>query len=130
MTTDNVSVTTANPRWDNGNPTTNINNAVASFVAGTTINAAHFNYVINAINQMSGHVHTWTDKYQQATYGNNGDRANYDQTSVTNGPIGGPGGGTNPSAGDVIRASHHNGAKDALDVYRAHAHVTNDKTAA
>jgi hypothetical protein len=127
MGTAQRNVTTNAPAWPSGDPTTNINNAVASFVAGGTIRASHFNYIVDAVNQMNGHNHTWTDYYQQATYGNNGDRNNYQQTSTSNGPDGAVGLSA-LSAGTVISASHHNAGRTAVSALASHTHTENDRT--
>lgn len=115
------------PAWPSGDPTTNINNAIASFVAGATIRASHFNYIVDSVNQMNGHNHTWTDYYQQATFGNNGDRNNYSQTSTSNGPDG-VSGLTARTAGAVIYASDHNAGRTSVAALASHTHTENDRT--
>ena len=128
MGTAQRTVTTAAPAWPSGDPTYTANSAAASFVAGRLISHTHFNYLINAISQMNGHNHTWTDYYQQATYGNNGDRNNYSQTSTSNGP-------NNPAyviglhaAGDTILATDHNDCRTSVAALASHTHYENDRT--
>jgi hypothetical protein len=127
MGTAQRNVTTAAPSWPSGDPTTNVSNAVASFVAGGTIRASHFNYIIDSVNQMNGHNHTWTDYYQRATYGNNGDRANYEQTSTSNGPNG-VSGLTGRTVGQIIYASAHNDCLTSVTALASHTHTENDRT--
>ena len=127
MGTASTTVTSGGPNWPGGDPTGNANAAASVFYAGNTIRADHFNYVINAVNQMNSHTHNWTDNYQLATFGNNGDRNNYSQTSTSNGPNGVANVG-GVSAGTVIQASHHNSARDSVGYLTAHSHYENDRT--
>jgi hypothetical protein len=97
--------------------------------AGNTIFANDLNRIATLINNMNGHVHTYDDAYQLATFGGIfGDRNNYyiDKNTnsidaVTNAP-------TNTASNTTITASRHNELRDALNQLRVHFHGIDDRT--
>ena len=50
-----------------------------AITAGNSIFANDLNRIGTLINNMNGHYHNYDDAKQLATFGNNGDRANYDK---------------------------------------------------
>lgn len=98
--------------------------------AGDVVYAADIQTLIGWINSWDNHTHTYTDMYQTATFGNNGDRETYTETKVT----------TKhdedsldvqssfTSTGDLIRASKHNLMRDAVNRLRSHKHTITDRT--
>jgi hypothetical protein len=116
----------------NGNTTTiaNLRTAIAS---GNTVTAAAINDLIGMINAWDNHTHTYTDYYQQATFGNNGDRTNYQESKTTD-KHDEEGGGLlsfnifTVNAGDTITATKHNEMKNVANKLRSHYHVINDRT--
>jgi hypothetical protein len=112
----------------NGNTTT-ISNLRTAIASGKTVTASAINELISMIGSWDNHTHTYTDRYQQATFGNNGDRTTYEEnkTSAQHDQA-----GTNPSAvaaGDLITAAKHNQMKDVVNKLRSHKHSINDRTA-
>lgn len=104
-----------------------INYLKSVMVAGAKINTSDINSLISLWNSFNGHVHSTSDAYQLATYGNNGDRNNYYQTTVTYGPnlngdIGGIGNTT------VISAAKINELVNAVSNGALHSHAWPDRT--
>jgi hypothetical protein len=96
--------------------------------SGSTIFANDLNRIGTLINNMNGHYHTYTDDYQLATYGNNGDRTNYSESKNTGGPDAITDAPTNTAADTSITASRHNELKDAINQLRYHNHSIDDRT--
>jgi predicted choloylglycine hydrolase len=111
----------------NGNTTT-ISNLRDAFASGNVVQAANVFDLIAMINSWNGHTHNYTDAYQLATYGDNGDRNNYIESKNT---------GTHDEAnsvayvadGDLITAAGVNDAVNTVNKLRSHYHVINDRTA-
>jgi diphthamide biosynthesis methyltransferase len=107
---------------------TAITNLRAKIEAGDVVYAADINTLIGWMNSWDNHTHTYTDYYQQATFGNNGDRNNYEESKTTakhdqdSSDIG------TVTAGNLITAAKHNEMKDVANRLRAHYHVINDRT--
>lgn len=99
--------------------------AVAS---GNTIYANDLNRIGTMINDMNGHYHTYTDQYQAATFGNNGDRATYTESKNTGGPDSITSSPTDTAANTTITASRHNELKDSINAVRQHYHEIDDRT--
>jgi hypothetical protein len=111
----------------NGNTTT-ISNLRTSIAAGNTVTASAINDLIGMINSWDNHTHTYTDYYQQATFGNNGDRNNYQESKTTNKHDEDSSDVATVSVGDTITAAKHNEMKNVANKLRAHYHVINDRT--
>ena len=100
-----------------------------SIKAGNVVTAANINSVISMINKWDNHTHTYTDRYQQATFGNNGDRnlyqeskttAKHDQASTDVPAV---------AVGDTITASKHNAMTGQVNnLQNGHRHIINDRT--
>lgn len=110
------------------NRTTIISDLRAAIQAGNTVDAADVNKLITFINDWDNHTHSYTDRYQQATFGNNGDRTLYqrDITSAKHDQD-----NTNVAAvavGDVITAAKHNEMRGVCNDLRSHNHQVNDRT--
>lgn len=95
---------------------------------GNTIFAADLNRIGTLINNMNGHYHTYTDAYQLATYGNNGDRTNYTESKNTNSIDSVTTAPTNTAANTTITASRHNELRVAINNLRSHLHGIDDRT--
>ena len=96
--------------------------------AGTTIFANDLNRIATLINNMNGHVHTYDDAYQLATFGNTGDRNNYFVDKNTNNIDAVTSAPTNTASDTTITASRHNELRDALNQLRVHFHGIDDRT--
>jgi hypothetical protein len=77
---------------------------------------------------MNGHVHTYDDAWQLATFGNNGDRNNYFEDKNTNSIDATTNAPTNTASDTTITASRHNELRDALNQLRVHFHGVDDRT--
>ncbi len=77
---------------------------------------------------MIGHYHTYTDRYQEATFGNNGDRNLYEESKSTAAPSGVTGSIGSIGAGDVVLASKHNELSTNSRVLQGHLHSIDDRT--
>jgi hypothetical protein len=97
--------------------------------AGNTIFANDINRIATLINNMNGHVHTYDDAFQLATFGNNGDRNNYIENKNTNNIDAVTNAPTNTASDTTITASRHNELRDALNQLRVHFHGIDDRTA-
>jgi hypothetical protein len=96
--------------------------------SGNVVRADKTNDLINMMNSWDNHTHTYTDYYQLATYGNNGDRSDYTEnktTSVHNENSSDVG---NVSVGETITAEKHNQMKTVVNKLRAHYHDIDDRT--
>lgn len=111
-----------NYNWNSGFPSQTV-----SINAGQIIRASDLNAIATQLNQMINHTHNFTDKYQQATYGNNGDRNNYSQTSTSNGPDGVGTLNSTVGAGQVIDHSHANTLINYISPIAYHRHYENDR---
>lgn len=109
--------------YPSNSPIAGLRDQIAS---GQLIDAADINSLITLINAWVGHTHTYDDAYQLATFGNNGDRADYyeDKTTQNSGVSTMNG----VSAGDLIAATKHNEMKDRCNSLRGHDHTINDRT--
>jgi hypothetical protein len=77
---------------------------------------------------MNGHVHTYDDAYQLATFGNTGDRNNYYEDKNTNSidqVVSAP---TNTASNTTITASRHNELRTAINILAYHYHGIDDRT--
>ena len=96
--------------------------------AGNTIFANDLNRIATLINNMNGHVHTYDDAYQLATFGNTGDRNNYYEDKNTNSidqVVSAP---TNTASNTTITASRHNELRTAINILAYHYHGIDDRT--
>lgn len=111
----------------NGNSTTiaNLRTAIAS---GNVVTAADINSLKDMINSWDNHTHTYTDMYQTATFGNNGDRNTYTEAKTTGKHDEDNTNVAAVSAGDTITASHHNTMAGVCNDLRSHNHNINDRT--
>ena len=96
--------------------------------AGNTIFANDINRIATLINNMNGHVHTYDDAFQLATFGNTGDRNNYIENKNTNNIDAITNAPTNTASDTTITASRHNELRDALNQLRVHFHGIDDRT--
>ena len=121
-----MSQTERSPKTNNYPNNNVISGLYANFAPGRTVYASEINALINHINAWIGHTHVYSDAYQLATFGNNGDRTDYyeDKTTQNAGlsTIGGV------SAGGSITAAKHNEMKDRCNGLRRHDHTINDRT--
>lgn len=118
--------TERSPKTNNYPDNSVVSGLYANFVSGRTVYAADINLLIGMINAWIGHTHTYDDGYQLATFGNNGDRADYyeDKTTQNSGlPT-----MNGVSAGDTVTAAKHNEMKDRCNFLRVHDHTINDRT--
>jgi hypothetical protein len=77
---------------------------------------------------MNGHVHTYDDAYQLATFGNTGDRNNYYVDKNTNNIDAVTSAPTNTASDTTITASRHNELRAAINQLRVHFHGIDDRT--
>jgi len=105
-----------------------INSLRAAITSGSTIYANDLNRISTLINNMNGHYHNYTDTYQQATYGNNGDRTLYTESKNTSGPDSVITSPTNTFANQSITASRHNELRNAINAIAYHNHGIDDRT--
>lgn len=104
-----------------------INYLKGVMVAGAIINASDINSLISLWNSFNSHYHQTSDAYQLATFGNNGDRNNYYQTTNTDGPnLPGDIGGVNNST--VIAATKINELINGMANGANHSHTWPDRT--
>ena len=96
--------------------------------AGNTIFATDLNKIATLINNMNGHVHTYDDAFQLATFGNNGDRNNYYVDKNTNNIDAVTSAPTNTESDTTITASRHNELRAAINQLRVHFHGIDDRT--
>jgi hypothetical protein len=96
--------------------------------AGNTIFASDLNRIATLINNMNGHVHTYDDAFQLATFGNTGDRNNYFRDTSTNNIDAVTSAPTNTASDTTITAARHNELRDALNQLRVHFHGVDDRT--
>jgi hypothetical protein len=116
----------------NGNTTT-ITNLRAAMKSGSVVRASDMNDLSSMIRSWDNHTHTYTDSYQLATFGNNGDRTNYteskttdkhnEDTALANEPLGGL------TTSSSIAAYTVNEMVRVVNKLRAHNHNINDRTA-
>jgi hypothetical protein len=115
--------------WTNsGSQAAEIASLRSAVSAGNTIFANDLNRIATLINNMNGHVHTYDDAYQLATFGNNGDRNNYYVDKNTNNIDESTSAPTNTATDTTITASRHNELRSAINVLRAHFHGIDDRT--
>jgi hypothetical protein len=96
--------------------------------AGNTIFANDLNRIATLINNMNGHVHTYDDAWQLATFGNTGDRTNYLEDKNTNSidqVVTAP---TDTASNTTITASRHNELRNAINAIAYHVHGIDDRT--
>jgi hypothetical protein len=113
---------------DSGSQAAEIASLRSAVAAGNTIFANDLNRIATLINNMNGHVHTYDDAYQIATYGNTGDRGSYyvdKNTNSINASINAP---TNTASNTTITASRHNELRAAINELRVHVHGIDDRT--
>ena len=96
--------------------------------AGNTIFANDLNRIATLINNMNGHVHTYDDAYQLATFGNTGDRNNYYVDKNTNNIDASTSAPTNTASDTTITAARHNELRAAINQLRVHFHGIDDRT--
>jgi hypothetical protein len=116
------------PMGVSGNHTAELASLRVAVASDQIIYANDLNRIGAMINNMNGHYHTYTDLYQNATFGNNGDRSAYTESKNTAGPdhiVAAP---TNTAANTTITASRHNELKDSINAIRYHYHEINDRT--
>ena len=97
--------------------------------SGNTIFANDLNRIGTLINNLNGHYHNYDDLYQQAEYGNTGDRTRYAELKTTGGPDAIATAPIDTAANTAITASRHNELKDSINAVRQHYHEINDRTA-
>lgn len=127
MTTGTAQVTrTANSQ--NGTVSlTTVNTLRGNMASGKVLYAADVNSLISMYNTMVGHTHTYTDAYQLATFGNNGDRNNYTENKTTTAPVSAAG-IAGVTANTVVYASQHNSIAAQSRILQSHYHQINDRT--
>jgi hypothetical protein len=115
--------------WTNsGSQAAEIASLRSAVSAGNTIFANDLNRIATLINNMNGHVHTYDDAYQLATFGNTGDRNNYYVDKNTNSIDATSSAPTNTASDTTITASRHNELRNALNQLRVHFHGIDDRT--
>jgi hypothetical protein len=115
--------------WTNsGSQASEITSLRSAVAAGNTIFANDLNRIATLINNMNGHVHTYDDAYQLATFGNNGDRTNYFVDKNTNNIDAVTSAPTNTASDTTITASRHNELRAAINELRVHFHGIDDRT--
>jgi hypothetical protein len=115
--------------WTNsGSQAAEITSLRTAVAAGNTIFANDLNRIATLINNMNGHVHTYDDAFQLATFGNTGDRNNYFENKNTNNIDAVTSAPTNTASDTTITASRHNELRAAINVLRAHFHGIDDRT--
>lgn len=101
----------------------------AAVAVGNTIFANDINRIATMINNMNGHVHTYDDAFQLATFGNNGDRGNYFEDKNTNSIDAVANAPTDTASDTTITASRHNELRTAINTLFNHFHGIDDRTA-
>ena len=97
--------------------------------SGDVIEAADINQLIGWINAWDNHTHTYTDYYQQATFGNNGDRTNYQESKTTAAHDEATADISQVAVGNIITAAKHNEMIGPVNkLQNAHFHAINDRT--
>jgi hypothetical protein len=97
----------------------------ANIAQGKDIRAVDINSLATLINNCLGHYHTYSDSYQLATYGNNGDRTNYSETKAS--AATGITAAVAVVANTDITFGKHNSLRDAVNSLRTHAHSISDR---
>ena len=95
---------------------------------GNIVTASNINTLIGMFNTMIGHYHTYTDRFQQATFGNNGDRGLYEETKNTGAPISVGGSIGSIDSSTIIAAAKHNELADVSRALQTHLHQIDDRT--
>jgi hypothetical protein len=113
---------------DSGSQAAEIASLRTAISSGSTIFANDLNRIGTLINNMNGHYHNYDDLYQQAEYGNTGDRTRYAELKNTAGPDQVFAAPTNTAADTSITASRHNELKDSINAIRQHYHQIDDRT--
>lgn len=117
---------------DSGNWQNLINQMRSNFVQNTKIQASHINLLNQLCTDMQGHYHNYTDQYQTATFGNNGDRTTYTESKNTNSPTLSYSTGSNVSAfpiGGKATQAYHQNLVNLVNQLNSHLHNINDRTA-
>jgi hypothetical protein len=115
--------------WTNsGSQASEITSLRSAVAAGNTIFANDLNRIATLINNMNGHVHTYDDAYQLATFGNTGDRNNYFENKNTNNIDAVTSAPANTASDTTITASRHNELRAAINELRVHFHGIDDRT--
>jgi hypothetical protein len=115
--------------WTNsGSQAAEIASLRGAVSAGNTIFANDLNRIATLINNMNGHVHTYDDAYQLATFGNTGDRNNYYVDKNTNNIDASTSAPTNTASDTTITAARHNELRAAINQLRVHFHGIDDRT--
>lgn len=107
--------------------TTTIATLRTSISVGQVITASNINTLASFINNWLGHYHSYTDAYQLATYGNNGDRNNYYESKTTSTVVSAPASITAINTSTVITATKHNEIRSVTDNLGHHYHTINDR---
>jgi len=115
--------------WTNsGSQAAEIASLRSAVAVGNTIFANDLNRIATLINNMNGHVHTYDDAYQLATFGNTGDRGNYYEDKNTNSIDDVVTAPTNTASDTTITASRHNELRIAINKLAYHYHGIDDRT--
>lgn len=109
-----------------------INSLRSSMGSGSLIRASDINTLVTMYNTMLGHYHTYTDLYQTGNvdlggYGNNGDRATYEESKTTNAVTGSFIMGQ-VGSGDPIQVAKYNELAYGSRVLATHYHAISDRT--
>ena len=112
----------------NGPGATAITNLRGKISSGGVVYADDVNTLIGWLNSWDNHTHTYTDMYQTATFGNNGDRGTYTEAKTTAGHDQANADIANVSVGTTITAAKHNEMAAVSNTLIAHNHVINDRT--
>lgn len=111
-----------------------INQLRANMGAGQLIRASDFDTLINAINTIAGHYHYYEDLYQNAEFGNTGDRNTYSEPNRATGyaqdwstAVTVFGLNNDVYAGQVITASKHNTFALNTRILSQHRHPISDR---
>ena len=105
-----------------------INRVRENIETGNVIDAEDINDIIDLMNAWDNHTHTYTDFYQLATFGNNGDRNTYQESKTTGQHDQNSSNVGTISRGNIITASKHNEMKNVVNKLRVHFHNINDRT--
>lgn len=97
-----------------------------SMSIGRTVTVSDINTLIDMFNTMVGHYHTYTDRKQEATFGNNGDRNLYEESRNTTGPTGATGSIEAVTSSTTITAAKHNELAFNSVVLQNHYHQISD----
>jgi len=104
----------------------------SSMVAGAIITASDMTSLLNMYNSMIGHYHTYTDLYQSATFGNNGDRNTYTEVKSTAAAASGASVvqtiTSNANTSIPIIAATHNALAYNSRILQLHEHSLDDRT--